>query len=783
MSKAERSMKAGIYRVFASAVVLAVLTSATTVAVLTDLSMFRVTPLLYTFTLAVIIISSGLMISNRHYVPILRNLRLRGKLLLAPVILLTLTIPAAIIYIYYDLTGKESLLLLSGLVTSVAAAFFMSAMVVITLPATASALFQAERAGLHSRMIKSEDLVSRTIIFSAFLALILVVVTMTADLRISRAVFVLPVAAIAMMLLDIVIVARFRVTLSGMMAATFDHPESDTGQHQALENSGGFRNIILVADHYPDLAGGRLDYLVNHAGDSYAIEIISIAAKTYDPALLPALKTIASHSRFSDQVRKEASTGSAIIERYYSDPVRNSDLLRLPGITEKAAVARSVFLGRNTPPEQDIVKLLTDASPEIRRTGLRAAGRYGMTSLREEVIKALDNQDTARDAYHVLRHFGPEVYGDMIGTAVKPENSERENHIIMRLLDAMPLSESLPWLSNFVASGHMAIRLKAACSLCARGWTPQGKHRERIEETLIRTIQIMARLIAMHTEAVRSRHFLLSAAIDDERKMNYELIRCLISLLAGRATPEIILPETVNYSSLQAGVASEAIDSVIGDPLRRPLRALLGNSTDNGRLAALSICFPIRKLRGQPISSFLLASEQNITGIWSKACALNLTATEGKGLDRENAVSYLFSNSQILQEETARAIRSINPDWYRDAESRLPEPARARISAVTAGTLPHAAMIFEKTRFLSLCFSNIPEEKMIMLASQMRYSGSYDAGSLPRVISWVVPSRDGKTGLYSLPLTDIANFVFYYPEFTDIFVQYIDSLEGVSAIQ
>jgi hypothetical protein len=84
-------------------------------------------------------------------------------------------------------------------------------------------------------------------------------------------------------------------------------------------------------------------------------------------------------------------------------------------------------------------------------------------------------------------------------------------------------------------------------------------------------------------------------------------------------------------------------------------------------------------------------------------------------------------------------------------------------------------MIFEKTRFLSLCFSNIPEEKLILLASVMRYSESYDTTSLPGVVSWVVPSEGGKTGIYSLPVSDIAVFVFYYSEFTDIFVKFMDN--------
>lgn len=774
-------MKTGFKWAFMSMTMLMALTSAFIVAVLTDLSMFRATPVLFTLTLSGIVLGSGLMIRNRFYLPVLRNLRLRGKLLLAPAILLSLTVPAAIINIYYDLTGRESLLLLSGFVTSFASAFFFSTMAVVTLPAMASVLYLEERAGISPFVVKAGDLTRYTLVTSSLLAVVIVVVTLAFGIRISYMVLIFPLAAIMMMISGIIILAHFRNLLTAMIRNRESQAASDPGQQKHEGTDEGFRSVMLVPDHYLDLISGRLDYLTGHAGDTYAAEVITLASRTFDPALLPAMRIIAADNRFADKVREDAAAGISVVERYYSDPVRNSDLLRLPGIQEKAAVARAIMLGRSKPQEQDIVKLLGDASPEVRRTGLMAAGRYGMTMLRNEVLKALDNPDTAREAFYVLRQFGPEVYSDIIGTAIRQGNSERENYIILRLLEVMPLMEALPWLGNFIAGGHMGVRLKAASILCKRGWSPQGKHRQRIEETLIETIHVVARLIAMQTEAAKNRYFLLSASIERERRMNCELICCLLSLLTGRAASEIMLPLAGDDCPSQAGLASEAIDSIIDDPLRRPLRALLGNSSDSYRLAELSIYFPVRSVKGRAITSFLLASEQNITGIWSKACALHLTATERHGLEREHAVSYLFSNSPILQEESARAIRAVNAEWYRDAESRLPIQARARISAVIAGTAPEAAMIFEKTRFLSLCFNNIPEEKMIMLASRMRYSESYDAGSLPGVISWVVPSRNGKTGLYSLPLADIDTFVFYYPEFEDIFVNYMDNQEGVPA--
>ena len=794
--------------VFRSALVLMVITTAIMLALLTDLSFFRATPLLYIVILTGIVIGSGLMIRNRFYLPFLRNLRLRGKLLLAPLALLILSAPAAVIYLYHDLSGRDSLLLLSGLFTSFGAAFWFSFMAVITLPAMGSVLLlesgsrgtlagsrpedrQREQAGENLddmpcnrtkaipvdpwRGAMHGDPWQRAIIASVILALVIIALSLLTGIRPSGAVFFLPLAAILMLLLDVIIVEEFSHRLSGLMAEEPERVERKPRQKAHPETSEGFRNVILVADHYPDIIDGRLDYLTLHAGDTYAAEITGIAARTFDPALIPALKVISSGNRFSEKVRQEAASCVAVVEKYYSDPVRHSDLLRLPGISDKTAVARGIMLGRNRPQEQDLVKLLSDPNPEIRRTGLRAAGKYGITGLKSDIVRTLANPETAREAFHALRQFGPEVYGEVIGTAVKAGNSERENIVIMKLLDAMPPAEALPWLTGFVTTASMGIRLKAACGLCQRGWKPDMAYRQKIQETVCETVHSVARLIALQTEARGSGSFLLTAALANERKICTDFLFCLLSLLAGHNAAELMMPMPETTDSFRAGIASEAVETAIEEPARRPLRALLGNSTDADRLSELSLYFPVRSVAGRSLPSFMLASEQNITGIWTKACALHKAAQERKGLEREQAVSYLFSNSPILQEESAAAIRAINPGWYNETESRLQEPSRSRISAVVNGTMPQTAMIFEKTRFLSLCFSNIPEEKLILLASGMRYSESYDTTSIPGVISWVVPSEDGKTGIYSLPVSDIAVFVFYYSEFTDIFVEYMDN--------
>ncbi len=176
----------------------------------------------------------------------------------------------------------------------------------------------------------------------------------------SGLVLLLPLYALVMIILHIILAIDFRNALSARIAGA--HPSGIPDEHSdpVKEPVKGFRSALLFADHYLDLISGRLDYLKNHADESYASEVTATAGKAFDPALLPALRVMVPGNQFSEQVRQDAALLISNIEKYYSDPVRNSDLLRLPGISEKAAAARSIMLNKREPSMQEIVKLLGD---------------------------------------------------------------------------------------------------------------------------------------------------------------------------------------------------------------------------------------------------------------------------------------------------------------------------------------------------------------------------------------------------------------------------------------
>ncbi len=840
-------MKRPMPKIYPVMLILVAVTAASLVALLADTTLCRSAPVTFIIIIIVIMAGTAVMIRNRRHLPLLRNLRLRGRMVAAPLVLLLLALPAAITYISYELSGSEPLLLLAELFAALTAAICLPVAAVVTIPAIISAAtfpgkttsvdgekrvvsgsyeravsgYDAMMAGGGDAMVvrggdaRAVNMSYRFFVVTAIMMLLAAVITPLTGVALFRMVQLLPVMAIAMIMLAIIAAARFSMLLStvaeGFLAAG-DHPAGrkpatitadealPAGDHPAVDypgdgeaepwqggatgepqGGGRFAAILLAADHHLDLLSGRHDYLRAEADNDYATAVAGTASHTFDPALVPALRVIAAEERFSDKVRQMAETGAALIELYHSDPVRHSGVLRMPGISEESARVRGILHGRSRPHEQEVASLMGSASEEIRKIAVTAAGTNMATSLSSEVIKALNSKATAREAYYTLRQFGPEIYGDQIGAAVKGESSEAANYIVLRLLEAMPLPDALPWLATFIATGYAGVRLRAAASLREREWVPEGRSREMVEGLLIEAVHTEARLITTGQEARRKRYFLLSEAVRYERRVNRELISSLLELLAGEKAARLMMHITGNDTRWQAEIASEAVDELMGDsPVSRPLRALLGNSPDSDRVTELSLYFPLRDVRERHLISLLLTSEQNITGTWTKACALHVAATEGRGLEADQAVSFLFSNSQLLQEESARAMRRINTRWYHEAETRLPAQVRERISSIISGELPRAAMIFEKTRFLSLCFKEIPEEKIIMLATDMRYSESVDAEALPDILSWVVPSVSGKTGLYTLPLEDVAEYLFYYPEYTEVLVNYVDSQVGVT---
>jgi hypothetical protein len=95
-------MRTGYLWVLWSALALSVITAAILLLIITDLSLFRNNPLVYIASVGAAAAALGVLLQNHYYLPFIRNARLNERMLASSLMLLVLSVPAAIMYFYYD---------------------------------------------------------------------------------------------------------------------------------------------------------------------------------------------------------------------------------------------------------------------------------------------------------------------------------------------------------------------------------------------------------------------------------------------------------------------------------------------------------------------------------------------------------------------------------------------------------------------------------------------------------------------------------------------------------
>jgi len=775
-------MKAGYIAAIWIALALSVLAIVTVFAVLFDFNIVRSSPLFFAAGLTASTLLVSLFVKKFLTLQVLRRFGIIGGLLISPALLFFTLMPVA----FYYLASEETPAGASGnsmvaIAVCIAALLFFSAMAVYTLPALA---IIAE--GFNRRKSKRYG-ISRTITGSMLsvivISVVLEVIKTAAEFHTAGLILLLPVISLLLVLSYVFLNHEFRGDILRKLSSSEAISSVQGPMAAAKRTDGLFRSSLHFQSDYFRIISGNYAGILEEADNNYLVSIVHTALRDFDPALIPALNAIAASERFGQSLRHEAAGVVNNIEKYYSDPKRNSDILMQTGIAEKTAGARAVLLSKRVPMVSEVLRLLHDGNPDIRKIGLAAIGRFGIREMTDEVIEALSVPGTEREAYYLLQHFGPDAYKNVIGSHLKHSGSELLNLMIIRLVGSVQSRDLISALEDFVGQGTINIRLMAMHFLRENHFNPNAGQRKKLTETVMELMGNMTAIISMQMHVRKYKFFLLESALEGERGMNQKLIDSVLPFIIGPEATTLLMSQTGEKSVYSARLAAEVIETVTAEPLRGPLLALTGHRNDTERLRELSIFYPVREVSFHTLAEHILSADQNITGIWTKAITLRKVA-EGKLLaGRDLLISFLFSQSQILQEEGAMAIRCLNPGWYREVAVRIPEPARQRTEAVIEQEIPDVNMVLDKTRFLSLCFNGIPEERIVSLAARMKYSESYDAQTLPGLLTWIVPSERGKSGLYSLSFSDITDFIFHYSEYTDIFVDYIDNRDRTAVLQ
>jgi AAA family ATP:ADP antiporter len=534
--------------------------------------------------------------------------------------------------------------------------------------------------------------------------------------------------------------------------------------------------------------------LENNSNKWYFEKIIDQSRSENDTNLLPVLKKIAANQDLDEEIRRHSAEITGILEKLPSS-IQSPD--------EKIAYAKKTLSGIRSPQTTEILKLLRDNSVESKRLAIHLIGKFRLTDMLPEVCECLNIPGLETDASYVLRTFGDVAEDELIRFYLISSGNTNTSKTILRLLAETGTKENPGFLFSRLWSNSRQLKEVALNCLIACEFKPSEDDKERLHQL----ISDITGLITWNLSAKRCLEenndtFLLGEMNKEISRWNKFLFNLLsvtydpASITMIRENLEKETVESVNY-------ALEMIDIVIDDSLKPKIVSLLDNVTEEEKLKNLYQFFPGEVPEYNKLLEDIINRDYNFLSLWTKACTLrDLPEFEGDDI-AESVIALLFSPEVIIQEESARLIARSSRELYRTVSQRIPDSTKQRLDKIINGETNEKELLYEKIRFLSNCFSGIPEEELLSLAATMKYAENlhtilplFSHGCLVWPLSDDKPGDevyihyndqlkgDGDkfhgrnfTSFYILPFDSVEEFHYHFPDKSFEIFKYIDNKE------
>jgi hypothetical protein len=511
----------------------------------------------------------------------------------------------------------------------------------------------------------------------------------------------------------------------------------------ALNNR--FAGQLLFKTNYYKLISGDYSALNTTRNKWYFEEIIDNAWSKKDINLLPVLKKISLLDVLDEGTRKKSSEVLNILQKKtvffkYDD--------------EKIAEAVKILSGTRIPQTTQILSLLRDKSDESKKLAVYMIGKFGLTDLLSVVCDCLNNPGIAKDAFVVLKSFGRVAGNELIRFYLVSSGNSKLSKTVVHLLQKAETTETKNFLFSRLGSNSRQLKEIILKYLVESNFNPSEEEKQRLDLLASDTIGILTWNLSAKLSLRQSEdNFIRDKIISETERWETFLFNTL-SIIYGKDPVRRIRHSMSDRTVEGASVTNEIIDFIITGPVKPKLSAYF-EVPENRRLEKLFQYYPGEITSHGKLLEDIINRDYNQIGLWIKASALrSMTDIEGDELV-QSVTALLFSQEEIIQEETARLIARTKPGLYHSASPRLPNATRHRLDGIINGNTDPRQLLYEKVQFLAKLLNDIPEDELLPLASEMNYLRYFD--------SEIFNASDG---CIVWPLSETANepYIFYRGE-------------------
>jgi hypothetical protein len=563
---------------------------------------------------------------------------------------------------------------------------------------------------------------------------------------------------------------------AGLESTWLKNYKSDDWGNLTKKFSG--RRLFLY--NYYNLLNGDISVLTTNNNRWLLENILYYSASKKDKYFIPVLKKIAADNTFNEGIRKQAA-----------------EILEMPW------VGKNSFTEVRTPQTSEILKLLKVNSVESKRLAICLIGKFKVTDMLQDVAGCLSIPALETDAAAVLLAFRSEVGNELQNLYLKSSGNIKTSKTILRILCKTGIKEDIIFLFERLWSNSKDVKEVALDCLVECNFKVPEEEKGRINQLICEVtrtlVWIISAQISLRKSGVESLIEPLSKEIFYWKRFLFRLL--FITYESGRVE-SIRKPLTDNETDITRFFPG-LFDMIFNEPKKTYFWFFNRFLSDDQKLDRLNQFFPGEMPYYKNLVDDLLNRDYNQISLWTKACALRSIKEIKDENIGESVTALMFSPEEILQEEAAKLIARSDIQKYRSVAQRIPALTKVRLDKIIANETQVMELLFEKTNFLSSLFPEIPEDKLLYIAKEMKYLKNspeeyiFDPGGIilwnyrsdaanPDLVKvfYEVKEEFNKINLphvdshvYILSLRTIEEFHYLFPDNSFAILKYIDDHE------
>ncbi len=548
------------------------------------------------------------------------------------------------------------------------------------------------------------------------------------------------------------------------------------------------------------LESGDLSVLDEIKNKWFFVELLAYSGTKKDVNLLPALKKIAGSAKFDESLRQQSSEIAERIEEHFKRDQDNRKTASTPDENVKAENARIILSGTRYPQTTEILRLLRDKSPELKRLALFLIGKFKMTDMIQEVCECLTVQGIEEDAYSVLLSFGGAASKEVDRYYLKASGNLSTGKVLLRLLSKISPSEDMSFIVERLLSNSRLIKEMCLKTLINTGYKVKENEKEKLKKNIFETFSTITWIITAQVSLKNNNKGFLSSEMDKEYYRWKDYLQSLLFLTYGDKVSEAD-SETTKDRYEYSNSIPEIAGIIFGIDPEKDTENISDQGYYKKKLKKLQRYFPLEVPSLKSLLEDIINCDYNLLSVWTKACALRTFSEIGDEELGESVVALLFSPEGLLREEAARLMARSGLELYKTTSERIPEATRKQLDRIVKGEITERELVFEKVRFLASCFPEIKEDELLFLSDKMSFARNDEKGiySQPcNTIAWSFSSEKSDPEIfvnlgditdpgkivrdmrmnsyfnYVLSLNTIRDFNFQYPESSYGIFKYLD---------